>query len=559
MIPIPAVKPSFVPFAVVLGLSLFLFLFRLGDRPLRNPDEGRYAEIAKEMVQRHDWVEPRLYGVDYLKKPVLFYWLVAASFRLFGFTEWAARLVPALFGALSVAVTFLFARRLFDSRTAFWASGILVSNGWYLQTGRYLVIDMVFSFFAMAALYAFYLAVTGTAHRRLAWACFYICVALSFLAKGFIGFVVPFVAIGVYALWTRRVTGILKSMRWFEGILICGLIILPWVMQITRREPEFLSFFFFHENVSRFVSSSFEHQAPWYFYFGFLIAIFLPWILFLEPLRRSVDFPERSGKREKLFLWIAGLAPVIFFSLSKSKLPTYILSSIPFFAILVAKGWVDWQSAGMDRKTRAADIGTALFLILLGLVSMAALPVYLERSKNEFVGDTFGFLEGIGFLVTVSASAALYFVLKRNVSGLFYAFTLMFVAVCFPIQSAMQRSNIHYTTKHFAEALRPLVKAGDTVVVYGNPGPFYDFRFYLNHPVRLVGLEGELQFSRKDKVDEETPLTEEELNRIFLEHKPVYCLARRAKFSEIAPEIRKSLTIIKEDDRRVLFYQGAPV
>ena len=100
---------SLALFLIVLCVSSFLFFFRLGERPLRNPDEGRYAEIAKEMVERHDWVEPRLYGVDYLKKPVLFYWLIALSFQCFGFTEWAARLVPAFFGVLGVLITFLFA------------------------------------------------------------------------------------------------------------------------------------------------------------------------------------------------------------------------------------------------------------------------------------------------------------------------------------------------------------------------------------------------------------------------------------------------------------------
>ena len=119
-------------FFIVLGLSLLLFFFRLGDRSFRNPDEGRYAEIAKEMVQSGNWVQPRLYGIDYLRKPILFYWLVAASFKVFGFSEWGARLVPALFGIFGVATTFFFTRRILDLKTAFYAAMILATNVLYL-------------------------------------------------------------------------------------------------------------------------------------------------------------------------------------------------------------------------------------------------------------------------------------------------------------------------------------------------------------------------------------------------------------------------------------------
>ena len=145
-------------FLIILFFSAALFSFKLGDRSFRNPDEGRYAEIAREMVVSGNWIEPKIYGVDYLRKPPLFYWLTAFFFKLFGFNEWAGRSVPALFGVLGVLATFWFVRRIFDESAAFFSTLVLASNFWYLEVGRYLVIDAVFSFFVVSGLYCFYVA-----------------------------------------------------------------------------------------------------------------------------------------------------------------------------------------------------------------------------------------------------------------------------------------------------------------------------------------------------------------------------------------------------------------
>ena len=189
--------------AAIFLLAGLLFFFRLGDRPLRNPDEGRYAELSREMLQSGDWVKPTLFGLGYLRKPPLFYWLVAASFKGFGVNEWSARAVPAWFGMAGVALVYFFTRRFLGSKSALWASLILASNIAFVQIGRYLVIDAVFSFFLTGSLFLFYAALRSR-RRSTLFFLFYVFLGLAFLAKGLAAVVIAAFSISAYLLWTRH-------------------------------------------------------------------------------------------------------------------------------------------------------------------------------------------------------------------------------------------------------------------------------------------------------------------------------------------------------------------
>lgn len=482
-------KNSAVLFLAVVSLSSFLFFFKLGDRSFRNPDEGRYAAIAKEMVLRNDWVEPRLYGVDYLKKPILFYWLLALSFKIFGFSEFAARLVPALFGILGVCMTFFFAKRVFDANVAFCAALILTTNFWYLQVGRYLLIDMTFSFLVVAALYSFYLARIGDRRRKVYNLLFYVSVSLAFLTKGVIGIVIPGMAVVLTMITRRQLAKLLSHMNLAMGALIFALIVLPWFVLISLKEPEFIRVFFFHEHWARFVSSQFEHQERWYYYFLAVPVLLLPWTLFVVPLIRSLSvFKDKAARAPHVFLLGSALGLVIFFSLSKSKLPTYILPCIPLFSVFLGYAWA-----------------------------------------------------------------------QSNAKKLFYTLITAMVLVSIPIAYLMEKFNADYTTKPFAEALQPRLSADDLVFVYDHPGPFYDFRFYLDHPVKLVGLEGEFRYldddlnARLAKDEKESWISREEFYEMLRQGKKLYCLIRRSDFSEMDPEILKQTLIVSQDERKILF------
>jgi len=549
-------------FLAVAALSSFLFFFKLGDRSLRNPDEGRYAEIAKEMVLRHDWIEPRLYGIDYLKKPILFYWFLIASFKIFGFSEFAARFVPALFGVLGVIMTFCFAKKIFDAKTGLYAALILTTNFWYLQIGRYLLIDMFFSFLAVAALYSFYLARAEDRHRRAYNLLFYVCVSLAFLAKGMVGIVIPGVAVVSYMTVHRRFGSVLSQMNLLSGILIFSLIVLPWFVLISLKEPGFIRIFFFHEHWARFVSSQFEHQEAWYYYFLVVPVFLIPWVLFPAPLVHGYSvLKDKVTRHAYLFLWASGSGLILFFSLSKSKLPTYVLPGIPLFSVLFGYAWSRSEDLFSKKWAYRASIAAVVLLFFTACVFLLAVPFYSSHFPPASAKRIVTILQLIGGSVLVGCVLGFRALRLKRADRLFYAMIVMMILVSFPTASAMSEFNKDYTTKPFAQVLRARLKADDLVFIYDHPGPFYDFRFYLDHPVKLVGLEGEFKYSdektdaqlAQDQDERESWVTRAEFYEMLKQGTKLYCLIRKSDFLEMDSAIRQQALILAQDERKILF------
>ncbi len=484
-------------FLLILPLSFALFFFRLGDRSFRNPDEGRYAEISREMALSGDWVQPKLYGLDYLRKPPLFYWLLAASFKAFGFGEWQARLVPAFFGIFGVLLTYVFTRRIFSAQTALFASLILLSNLWYVQVGRFLVIDMVFSFFVVASLYWFYLGHAEARHKKGHYLLFFVSMAAAFLAKGMLGFAIPVSIVGVYLLSTKQVRRTVSEMNLFACLAAAALVIGTWLVPISMKEPQFWSVFIFREHFQRLASKGFEHQEPWFFYPVLLFLFFLPWALFFEPLRRAFRALKASPGRNALYFCVLSVAlPVFFLSLSRSKLATYILPVIPFASIFIGHGWTLWIEDKESSRCRRLE---KIFYSLAGTMMICS---------------------------------------------------TLFVFV-------LESVNAEYTNKLFAEALSTRLKPEDRVYIYDHPGPFYDFAFYLGHPVKTVGLEGEFESAVYDDETSAVSVKREDFDRMLADGEKFFCLIRRSDFKSLDASVLAGLRIVWEDRRKVLFESGA--
>ncbi len=550
-------RPALNLFFIILLFSSFLFFFKLGDRSFRNPDEGRYAEIAREMIISGNWIQPKLYGVDYLKKPVLFYWFTAVFFKIFGMNEWSGRSVPALFGLSSVLMTFWFTRKVFDDRTAFFSSLALASNLFYLQVGRYLVIDIVFSFFVVAGLYFFYLAVNHPKNSTSYYLSFYICAALSFLAKGIIGVILPGIAIVLYLWLTKRMSIILGKMYLGWGIVIFSVIALPWFVLISIKEPEFLKLFFLHENLSRFSSANFEHQEPWFFYIVLMLAVLVPWSLFWRTLKRSAMLSQKEDGHAdaKLFLFIASMGIILFFSLAKAKLMTYILPSIPFLSVLIGQAWSKWAEYSVHKNTtfKWPEYTAVFALILLGSLTITASPKVIARFGQDLPDGMGSYFQWMGVALFAGGIAALRALKQRSAVRLFYSLVFMMVFLSVAFIFAMEKINRDYSNKPFAFTLKSKLKNGDRVFIYDHPGALYDFAFYLNYPVTPVGLEGEFESSRNDPENYKAIISHEDFVNLLKRSEKVYCLARRSDFLELQANLKKNFTIMQEDRRKVLF------
>lgn len=544
----------------VLAIGTFVLGFRLGDRSFRNPDEGRYAEIARTMAESGDWLEPTLYGVDYLSKPPLFYWLVSGSFKVFGYTEFAARLVPAAFALLGVAAAFAFAVRVFEPRAAFFGSLVLATNVWYVQVGRYLLIDAVFTFFVSAALFAFYLGVRE--RRPVFYHAGYVFVALSFLTKGVAGPVLVGVAALVYLAASRHSFGG-AARAFFEaklpaGALIFSALVLPWFVAISLREPEFLRRFFVHEHFKRFISPEFEHQESWYYYAAIMAAVLMPWTLFAGQIARSFSAGDAARRDAKLFLLAAAVAPVFFYSLSKTKLPTYILPSLPFCALLIGEGWAEVRED--SAISRQGSFFLTALLCAAALVFVPFAPELLARFARRMQPSILPYARAFALVGAAGTAVTLFFMARRRASRVFFTFIATLIGISTAVAFAMERSNTDYTTRPFAEVLRPKLAPGDLVFIYDQPGAFYDFRFYLKHPVKLAGLEGELKLAERDHEEiARASVSFEEFRRMIEKDANFYCLMRRSDFDGFDENLRTRLRVVMQDGRKVLLANGGGI
>jgi len=334
---------------LLLFLAVIAFyLYGLGRLPLVGPDEPRYAQVAREMFQRGDLITPTLGGHTWFEKPALLYWMMMASYRAVGVSEWSARFGSALAGLLTIAAVYWISRRLElrqgskPRSLSFFSTLVIASSGGSIVFARAASFDIVITMTVTWAL-GFFLASELEAGRR-HWllAGFYCFVGLSLLAKGLVGIVLPFGVIGAFYLLRRRLPGrrMMFSLVW--GIpLALGVAGLWYGPVIARHGWHFIDEFFIQHHFARYFSNKYQHPQPVYFYLPVMLILILPWTLFLiESLVKARDWnwsdnDARDKTRVFAFAWF--VVPIVFFSFSGSKLPAYILPSLPAAALLTGE------------------------------------------------------------------------------------------------------------------------------------------------------------------------------------------------------------------------------
>jgi 4-amino-4-deoxy-L-arabinose transferase-like glycosyltransferase len=357
-------------------IYVLLWFGTLNYRHLIPSDEGRYAEMAREMLVTGDWVTPRYNGYKYFEKPPLQVWATAATFQAFGIGDWQARLWTALTGFLTILAIGFTGARIYNPRAGWIAALVLASSPMWVISGHFNSLDMGLSAFLVAALCSLLLAQTShnkTSSRNWMWAC-WVFMALATLSKGLIGAAIPamvFIAYSISAwdwkIWTR--------LRLFSGIVIYLLITAPWFVLIAQRNPEFLEFFFIHEHLQRFTQDTHSRTGPIYYFVPLLIIGALPWVLQI-PGSIAQAWQERRREFSSGWLLVCWFAIIFtFFSVSHSKLPGYIIPIFPALALLTG--------SRLDR--------------LLGHTNSMALPWKLQTLGFALLGCVgFFFLSEIG-------------------------------------------------------------------------------------------------------------------------------------------------------------------
>jgi len=398
---------------LLVGFSGFLFFFGLAYFGLIGADEPRYAQVAREMLARHDWVTPTLGGRSWLEKPPLYYWQAMLAYRLFGVSDWAARLPSAADATLLVIATYLFLKKL---RPGFHLDGALMtaSCAGVIGFARAASTDMPLAATFTVALLAWYVWYEKGTKSWLALS--YVSLALATLAKGPVAPFLAAVIIGVFALCKGDHRLLLRTL-WVPGVLLFIAIALPWYVLVQMAAPEFFRVFILEHNLARFGTNLYHHKEPFWYYAPVVLLGLVPWTVFacaaaVETVRawwneRQQMFDCEDALNAFLVIWL--IVPVVFFSISQSKLPGYILPALPAGTLLLAenvrhrfteeRGRPGWLAAISHAVVAAGPLVAAL------MIQYLVLQHHLPLGKALGISMSFAAVLALGITLTLRSQA----------------------------------------------------------------------------------------------------------------------------------------------------------
>jgi 4-amino-4-deoxy-L-arabinose transferase-like glycosyltransferase len=478
----------------------FLFFHGLGAFGLLGADEPRYAQVAREMLNRSDWVTPTLQGKPWLEKPVLYYWQAMLSFRAFGITDWVARLPAAFDAAMLIAAIYFFLRRF---RPGCELDGALIaaSCAGVVIFAHAAATDMpLAACFGIALLgwYAWY-----ESRRHICLAVFYIFLALGTLAKGPVAPALAAVVIFLFAAVKHDWLAIPRTL-WIPGIGLYSAVMLPWYIAVQLRNPEFFRFFILEHNLARFSADVYHHRQPFWFYLPVFLLAMMPWTLGVmlavgervrliwSEGREAFSRPEDSWV---LFLLIWMLVPILFFSASQSKLPGYILPAVPAGALLVAdylanRGGVKFFNAeGAEGSRRSLNerklppLFAAAHGVLCGLLIFAALSADSIAIRPHLLGRTGIYVAAaIAAVFAFGITAALLSRAGLSLLGRVTTFAVV-VSAFLIVWRAAPVIDATQSARPIAESIRAFSHEPVPVALYHlNRVQEYGLEFYLNRP-----------------------------------------------------------------------------
>ena len=503
-------KKTLVRHIIVLLLFSYVFILHgMGDYSLKEPDEGRYAQIPREMVESGDYTVPRLNGVRYFEKPPLLYWAAALSYKVFGISEWSFRLPNALAALLCVFALFFFVRRWVDEQTAFLGSLVLLSSLGFFAMARIVTTDMVLTSWLFLSLLCFY----GYYRENKAPFIygFYVSMALATLTKGPVAPVLLCAAVFLFLL-TEKNLAFVKRMRLFSGLILYLAIAAPWFFIISVREKGFFDFFFVDQHILRFVSTKHKRSGPIYYFIPVLLGGMLPWSFFIPRAAKT------AWKRPECRLFLIWSALVfVFFSVSGSKLPPYILPVFPAVSMVVAALFREkWDS----RLGRPAEV--IILMVFLAVLALSCF-LYLHEGFVSYIAtvtdDAPGIMKDLKFFsLWLSLSSALCLALlffkglrkTGRVFGLLFLFSLSIIVAIILHFNVLDRAN---TAKEIALSIKNAKEKPGIVVNYSSLD--LTLPFYLGQPVVIASYKGELAMGSEYDDAKKIFISEEEFLQLL--------------------------------------------
>lgn len=547
---------------VIFGSAFFLLLGRVG---LIEPDEGRYAEIPREMLERNDFITPTLNYVAYFEKPPLHYWLTALSFKLFGLNEFAARFTGALAGLLTVLLVYYTARTLWGRREALFSALVLGTSTGFLVQSRINLVDMTLTFCLSAALCCFMLA--EGKDRRTGWHYyfFYLACGLALLAKGLIGVVFPAGIIFFYLLFNRR-WRLLREMRLPGGILILLVVTVPWFVLVSLRNPDFADFFFIHEHVERFLTTAHRRYQPFWFFIPILLLTMLPWSFYVpRALMQGMRTRLRQDNDPRFFLVVWVVFIFIFFSASHSKLIPYILPIFPPLAMLIGimfAGFTTSNDTGKRVATESKFLAVILILAAIGVVGYSLLPELAPLLIRHGIVEPAGSLVTKQPIITPAGGVVLCLIFMFMGVTAFWStrgksIPVLFISLCFG-SYLLEAVGQHFVLERIAHKkssreLGLLARELSTKEsVLASFGYEQSLPFYAQRRTVVVGGKGELDFGSRRGDQAAWFIDENSFSKLWQGKQQVITLLKRREYDQIASSLVPAPTILSQKGKKLL-------
>jgi 4-amino-4-deoxy-L-arabinose transferase-like glycosyltransferase len=489
-------------------LASVVFVLHLGSPPLTSPNEGLYAEVAREMNETGDFVIPRANTVAYLEKPPLLYWLTALSMRVFGEEAFGARLPSALAAIATVLVVTAAGRRFFGARAGTLSGIVLATSLGFALVARQVLFDSLLTLWIALALAAFWLgtdpAEGGRSRRHIWLVSGYAALGLGVLTKGLVGVAIPALVAGAYTLVARDWTRLRRAHSW-TGVLLFLAVAVPWHVLAAVRQKQFAWFYFVNEHWLRFLGRREPadfHADPIFAPVAAVFLLPLPWSVFLPAAARSDLWRRaRPPSKETLFLLCWILVPVLFFTLSRTRTYYYLLPAVPAVAMWVGRFWASLAEAERERPPKwLLATAVASFVLAAVVWTFAGFGPWttLRSAAQQQIWSAGGlwfaiaFAAAVGLILAGRTAAAL--------AAVAAGFFLAFLATARLL--AKGQAGILHSEKTMAEIVQMWASPGTLVAVEGKFENHSSFGFYLPRrfqPVLVVDAldQGDLAFGSR--------------------------------------------------------------
>jgi 4-amino-4-deoxy-L-arabinose transferase-like glycosyltransferase len=537
----PAVRQRWL-YIGLAALLCVVWLATLAGRPLFNPDEGRYAEIPREMLSGGDWVIPHLNGLDYIEKPPLQFWATALTYRFLGVNEFSARLYTALTALAAIALMGFLASRLWGREAGWRAAAVLSGMFMFVVLGQLMTLDMSLTCWMSASLAGFLLAQQTDLKQRRWMLVAWIAAALGVLTKGLIAAAIPAAVLCLYSLWSRDFSP-WRKLHASVGLPVFLIIIVPWHWLAAMRLNDFLQFFFVHEHFARYLTPIAERQEAWWFFGWIFLAGTVPWTLpalrvvfggwrangvsvasvaSIASTAGSASSLSMGAFRPALFLWIWVIFICLFFSLSDSKLMPYILPAIPALAVLIASLPVatlkrDFQRTAILTTATAVALGIATWKLPSLIPASGGRPYFLLLARPA---------REVALLLLVTGL----FVWLSGARDATRAGVILGVGWCLAVLLLIRAATLVAPIYSGIDLAAALPAAERDAPLYSVRTYDQSLTFYLQRNVMLVSYRGELEYGLRKAPERE--ITEDAFLKVWGSQSKAYAVMDKRTFDK---------------------------